>query len=479
VLRATKSVKWCYQVPGTHHSLFVTKISESERVKQNNKAMKQLLSSSTNCFVVGLKDCVFAVFRSTDVVQLVGPTKSEPEPETGILQDQENDGDASSAKEGSAKQQNKDLEPKDVQSVAIYRDEQAPTTIWCAASRGDKSLEIYSFEEKADTMSVTPSLVYKTPKRVGCMCFGTLASDDTSTRGNPCLIAGDVAGDAYAYNLTTKGTRLLLGHTASMLTGVHVFKDRLLTGDRDEKIRVSRFPESYEIDGYLLGHEAYVTSLAVALQGPNAGMVASCGGDSTIRMWNLESLSQCGEISIENDTGNQEGEKGAELIPTDLAISQDGSNIAVIFDQSNRLDVYQVDAAGDNKKSIKLVKTMICPSQPLSVTIGNDSEEVLAVMRDPDYIMGYSLKDGDVTPSKIVALDALREKATEKKIKMPETILDKDDAGLPKLRKLEETRGPAQADAPWNRVQRLETERGRTQRRKKRKRDLLKLEKES
>jgi hypothetical protein len=80
------------------------------------------------------------------------------------------------------------------------------------------------------------------------------------------------------------GTRLLLGHTmASMITGIHVFKDLLLTGDRHNKIRVSRFPESYEIDGYLRGQKVYVIYLAVALQGPNAGMVApSCGGDSTI-----------------------------------------------------------------------------------------------------------------------------------------------------------------------------------------------------
>lgn len=75
----------------------------------------------------------------------------------------------------------------------------------------------------------------------------------------------------------------LLGHL-SMLLDLKLTPDRrhVLTCDRDEKIRVSNFPNAYNIHGYCLGHTEFVSSLAL-VPGCN-NRVLSSSGDGTIKV---------------------------------------------------------------------------------------------------------------------------------------------------------------------------------------------------
>jgi len=57
----------------------------------------------------------------------------------------------------------------------------------------------------------------------------------------------------------------------------------VITSERDEKIRVSRFPNAYNIHNFCLGHTEFVTSLS--LLSPN--LLLSGSGDATIRLWNF------------------------------------------------------------------------------------------------------------------------------------------------------------------------------------------------
>lgn len=81
---------------------------------------------------------------------------------------------------------------------------------------------------------------------------------------------------------------LILGHV-SMLTGVLVreFEGRryILTSDRDEHIRVSRYiPQNYVVEAFCLGHKEYVNCLAVSAESP--GILVSGGGDDELFVWN-------------------------------------------------------------------------------------------------------------------------------------------------------------------------------------------------
>lgn len=58
----------------------------------------------------------------------------------------------------------------------------------------------------------------------------------------------------------------------------------MITSDRDEKIRSSRFPNSYNIDAYLLGHKEFVIQIGLI---DASDRLVSASGDSRIILWSL------------------------------------------------------------------------------------------------------------------------------------------------------------------------------------------------
>lgn len=58
----------------------------------------------------------------------------------------------------------------------------------------------------------------------------------------------------------------------------------VITCDRDEKIRVSRYPATHVIESYCLGHSEYVSGIEVV----EDTTLVSVSGDKTIRLWNYK-----------------------------------------------------------------------------------------------------------------------------------------------------------------------------------------------
>lgn len=81
------------------------------------------------------------------------------------------------------------------------------------------------------------------------------------------------------------GSTLVLGHT-SIVTAVLMTpapRARLFTADRDEHIRVSRFPAGHVIEKFLLGHRRYVSALHLV----HGKTLVSGGGDSALFIWDI------------------------------------------------------------------------------------------------------------------------------------------------------------------------------------------------
>lgn len=81
---------------------------------------------------------------------------------------------------------------------------------------------------------------------------------------------------------------LLLGHV-SMLTALCLARDSkdrqyILTGDRDEHVRVSRYmPQAHVIHGYCLGHKEFVGDIAIPSS--RRDLLVSAGGDEEVYVW--------------------------------------------------------------------------------------------------------------------------------------------------------------------------------------------------
>lgn len=124
------------------------------------------------------------------------------------------------------------------------------------------------------------------------------------------LVIADKTGDAYLYKLQSNDKpELLLGHL-SMLLDVLVTpcNKYVITCDRDEKIRVSSFPNAYNIAMYCLGHKEFVTNIEIC-----DGALVSASGDGTIKLWNYLSGEQLHSIDtndyvdarLKNEFSNQ------------------------------------------------------------------------------------------------------------------------------------------------------------------------------
>ncbi|XP_046751657.1 tRNA (guanine-N(7)-)-methyltransferase non-catalytic subunit wdr4 [Diprion similis] len=140
----------------------------------------------------------------------------------------------------------------------------------------------------------------------------TLARAASRVRFTPNndVVVADKSGDAYLYSSSRpeeEGTALL-GHL-SMLLDVMVTTDQkyIVTADRDEKIRVSMYPNCYNILSYCLGHEKFVTNIQELPHDKN--ILVSSGGDGCLKFWDYKSGRELLSIDV-NENVKQEDIEG-------------------------------------------------------------------------------------------------------------------------------------------------------------------------
>ncbi|XP_053682673.1 tRNA (guanine-N(7)-)-methyltransferase non-catalytic subunit wuho [Sabethes cyaneus] len=103
-------------------------------------------------------------------------------------------------------------------------------------------------------------------------------------------IVCDKGGDCYIYDCIdySKPGRWVLGHMSQVLDVlIDAEESRIITCDRDEKIRVTRYPDSHEIETFCLGHTEFVAQLEF-VRTTSGQQLLSLSGDRTLRLWNYE-----------------------------------------------------------------------------------------------------------------------------------------------------------------------------------------------
>lgn len=110
------------------------------------------------------------------------------------------------------------------------------------------------------------------------------------TKNEEKILICDKAGDIYEFDVKQSSSsneencgRLLLGHCSMLLDFLLTDDQRyIISADRDEKIRVTHYPNTYNIKTYCLGHSQFVSSIQLI----NQQTLASGSGDGKIKIWN-------------------------------------------------------------------------------------------------------------------------------------------------------------------------------------------------
>ncbi|XP_020286649.1 tRNA (guanine-N(7)-)-methyltransferase non-catalytic subunit WDR4 [Pseudomyrmex gracilis] len=189
----------------------------------------------------------------------------------------------------------------------------------------------------------------------------TLARSASRVRFSPIndIVIADKTGDVYLFSIDspTGSGNPILGHL-SMLLDVLVTQDMkyILTTDRDEKIRVSMFPNCYNIVSYCLGHAKFVTNITELPHDKN--ILVSCGGDGVFKLWDykhgteLMSVNFCDKISkcdvekFNQNLRNNHYDESVDILPVKHLrashLSEKESLIILSFYSSNMLLVYKI-----------------------------------------------------------------------------------------------------------------------------------------
>lgn len=210
---------------------------------------------------------------------------------------------------------------------------------------------------------------------------------------NNDIIVADKAGDAYLFSTTNPVGNgiLLLGHL-SMLLDILITEDGkyILTTDRDEKIRVSMFPHSYNIVSYCLGHSKFVTNICELPH--KKDILISSGGDGTLKFWNYVCGNELLTVNFSEkipkyniDNFNKilkiNHEEHVNVLPVKhlraAKLNKLSSLVVISFYSSNVLLVYIIDETVESSLTATWSENVIMEDEPLDCFLKNNQMWIL------------------------------------------------------------------------------------------------------
>ncbi|KAE9018715.1 hypothetical protein PR003_g13385 [Phytophthora rubi] len=258
----------------------------------------------------------------------------------------------------------------------------------------ERRLVHYELDLSAETLVFKASR--SVPRSATCMTVGHLKLPSGETKY--AVVVGQKTGEAVAVPFpdVDRDLKTLLGHTTSMVTHVAVNHDSslLLTADRDEKLRVSRFPNAAIIESYCLGHAASLTKVACSAVTPE--LVVSTSMDNTLKLWEMktgkllasETLLPGVEVSLEpldEEASDDSGRKAAKsLLNVSLAICPTTNIVAVLVNYQH-VRFFEIVAA-DGAYALKEVAI---PSEDTQALLASDPCELLFT---EDAVLAVSYK---------------------------------------------------------------------------------------
>jgi WD40 repeat protein len=279
--------------------------------------------------------------------------------------------------------------------------------------------------------------VIRVNKRLTSMIYRSM---ETLVPGKGVLLASDKSGDVWAIEAPLLANKVLVaGHTASVVTDLTYFnidnKGYIATSDRDEKIRVSFFPQLAQIQTYCLGHTNVVTSV---LYIEKFKLLITCGWDHSVYLWEpltgkiiyqlytkyrsttTEAVESAENDDENNDENNDENDatdkaydhKKAGNYPIKLVVYDD--IVAIIFSGISLVQLYTVVFDG-NVHSIVENSSITLPSPPADIYFSN-AGDLCVLLPPPDHISMYRISIPQSLQYSMVIINQLQADCNEKNI---------------------------------------------------------------
>ena len=190
-----------------------------------------------------------------------------------------------------------------------------------------------------------------------------------------------------------------------MLLDILVTTDEnfVITADRDEKIRVSKFPNSYNIVSYCLGHKKFVNNVAEVPH--DQEILISCGGDGSFIFWDYKIGKEIHNFRFKETLQENDVETLQKLLKDcnvdesviDLPVKQmqisklnnETSIIVISFFYCKKVFIYSLKGKKNSKLTIKLLQSIDIEKEPLECLLNENRVWILS----NEKLVVYGLKD--------------------------------------------------------------------------------------
>ena len=280
--------------------------------------------------------------------------------------------------------------------------------------------------------------VHKKPTALLCSSLPHSLTGSTPSTPSSFALVSEKGGEVWAYPLPSLGKAVkLLGHTSSVITDMTMCVSecgsgsgsgsgsRIVTADRDEKIRLTTFPETSTIFGYCLGHTDVVTSttvLSLTPQSSSAPLLLSAGWDHRVCLWNTQTCTQLDVIALAPEQEQEKEKEQEQPVPDHKVDEEDesaadkvydetkaghfplrvvaqpagGDTFAVLFWNKPEISLYRVQQSGSSAEFVKnngeVAATVIAlPAPPVDCVFVDEGKTLLALLPAPHYWLSLSL----------------------------------------------------------------------------------------
>lgn len=232
-----------------------------------------------------------------------------------------------------------------------------------------------------------------------------------TTMDDKSIILADKFGDVYEIGIDAeqpipeKDLVPILGHV-SMLSDVlvaeHNGQQYVLTGDRDEHIKVSHYPLTYVVKHWLFGHREFVSCLHLASF--NNDILISGGGDDYLLLWDWWARKQLARVELRElveqhltdahfppERFFQEDSQKEICITKVLTLSKNGNNlIFVLCENTNCILTFVVNE--DNSVSFK--QKLVSESPIVDITLVDEKLFAVVDVESEDKLLEtYQIND--------------------------------------------------------------------------------------
>jgi len=319
-----------------------------------------------------------------------------------------------------------DLESLFIDRTSLYcmREDEIIEDLWCIPA-GSKSylLPVGAANGRFVILADSLKQLYVLQKKNGCVSWNrdsaslliqmrsekaptvVLFDEIEETEESLAIFVADRFGGVtrHRINITlgsVESSTIILGHV-SIITHMCLAEGRLITADRDEKIRITSTTKPYPIEAFLLGHTEYIAAICTVKASGSGVHIVSVAGDGIVKVWknsreadcssqeknlldtfvldgNLIGRSVRAERIIGSATAKADGEEAEQeeveefdqiIIEPNSIVSFGNQTVLVSFDRQSKLLCLRVTP----ELKLELVKTLEIPSPVISMASSQSS----------------------------------------------------------------------------------------------------------